>query len=403
MLSLDVPSVVPVVTDTTEESTNQSIASHAAQSPRKLPKFPKDDGFYAALKQKADVYFASTGKSRRGPLAMYAKAATILLWWAASYIALVFFCQSIWLAIPLALSLALAMTAVCFSIQHDGGHSAFSNKRWMNRLAASTLDMVGASSYLWHTKHAILHHTYVNIDKHDTDIDVGTLARFCYHQPRRWFHRFQHVYLWMLYGLMGIRWHLFADFKEIAVGKIGEHPIPRPKFWDMVIFYTGKAVSFTLLLALPMFFHSWWLVLLFYVGVVGMMGMIMSVVFQLAHCVGEADFPLPETESNRMDQTWSIHQIQTTVDFAQTSRIVTWYCGGLNFQIEHHLFPHISHVHYPALSKLVRETCEEHGINYMVHPTFMDGVRSHYRYLRDLGKYTHEADKNSSTAPTTAA
>jgi linoleoyl-CoA desaturase len=81
-----------------------------------------------------------------------------------------------------------------------------------------------------------------------------------------------------------------------------------------------------------------------------------------------------------------IHQIQTTANFATRSRLVTWFCGGLNFQIEHHLFPKMSHIHYPEVSKIVKATCQEYGIKYIEFPRVTAAMRSHWKLLYDLGR-----------------
>jgi linoleoyl-CoA desaturase len=317
---------------------------------------------------------------------MYLKTVVILAWCAVSYSLLVFVASTVWAAIPLAICFALGLGAIGFSIQHDGGHQAYSSRRWLNKLASYSLDLMGASSFLWHWKHHIFHHTYSNISGQDTDIELGAILRVSPHQPRLWFHRWQHLYLWPLYGLMSGRWHLYGDFKDYLTGHLGPHRIPRPRGWDAVVFWAGKLWSIGLLLALPMFFHSVWVVLLFYLLVTGVLGVIMSVVFQLAHCVEEADFPLPEPTTHRMENSWAVHQAQTTVDFARRSKILSWYLGGLNFQIEHHLFPHVCHMHYPALSKIVEATCREYGVRYSVHRSFLAGLASHFRWLRRMGE-----------------
>jgi len=358
----------------------------AAGSDRR-PKFPRDEvGFHAELQRRVAAYFARTGLSERDSWRMYLKSAVLLGWFAASYVLLVFFTNSLWLAVPLTVSMAAALTAIAFCIQHDGGHHAYSRFEWVNRLAAYTLDLVGASSYLWKWKHGVFHHTYSNIAGHDTDIDAGAFARLAPHQKRRWFHRWQHLYLWPLYGLTASNWHLWGDFKDVLKGRIGPHKIPRPRGWDLVGFLGGKALSVGFWLALPMFFHPWWLVLSFYLLATCVIGVGMTIVFQLAHCVGEAEFPVPEADTNRMAAAWAVHQIETTVDFARGSRVLTFLLGGLNFQIEHHLFPRVSHVHYPALSGIVEATCREYGIRYTVHPSFVGGIASHYRWLRRMGR-----------------
>jgi linoleoyl-CoA desaturase len=360
-------------------------ATSAASDRR--PKFPRDEvGFHTELQRRVAEYFTRTGLSERDSWRMYAKSAVLLAWFAASYIVLVFFATSLWAAIPLTVSMAAALTTIAFCIQHDGGHHAYSRFEWVNRLAAYTLDLVGASSYLWKWKHGVFHHTYTNIAGHDTDSDAGVFARLAPHQRRRWFHRWQHLYLWALYGLTASNWHLYGDFKDVTKGRIGPHKIPRPRGWDLVGFVGGKALSIGFWLVLPMFFHPWWLVLSFYLFATCVIGVGMTIVFQLAHCVGEAEFPLPEADTNRMAAAWAVLQIETTVDFGRNSRVLTFLLGGLNFQIEHHLFPRVCHVHYPALSRVVEQTCREYGVRYAVHPSFAGGILSHYRWLKRMGR-----------------
>jgi linoleoyl-CoA desaturase len=371
------------------QAPNQAPALGSAQSthPTGKLKFAKDSaGFLPELKRRVDDYFARTGKSRNDCWQMYLKSAVLLTWFAASYIALIFFTTSVWLAIPLAILFAFSIAAIGFGIQHDGGHSGYSRYRGINKLAAMTADLIGISSYLWYWKHAIFHHTYCNVQGHDTDIDVSGLARFSPHVKHRLIQRWQHVYLWLLYGLMASRWHLYGDFRDVAAGTIGPHKIARPKGWDLITFIGGKMISCAILIFFPMFFFQWWLVLIFYALVTGVIGVVLSVVFQLAHCVEEADFPLPEGDTLRIENAWAIHQVETTVDFARNSWLLSWLLGGLNFQIEHHLFPKICHIHYPALSKIVEQTCGEFGVKYQVHPTFWAGVVSHYRWLKRMGR-----------------
>lgn len=361
--------------------------SSTPDSKTHTPKFPPDAiGFHNELKKRVHDYFARTNRPEQGAFALYAKAVIILAWLSASYVALVFFADTWWQAIPAAVSLAVAMTAVGFAIQHDGGHGAFSRHPWVNKLAATALDLIGASSYLWRVKHGVLHHTYPNVDGHDTDLESNGIARLSPHQPQYWFHRWQHLYLWPLYGITASRWHLYGDFRDVITGTIGDHKIHRPKGWDLVIFLGGKAVSIGLLLVLPMFWHSWWVVVLFYLFVTGLIGVILTTVFQLAHCVGEAAFPLPHGDAQRMESAWAVHQVETTVNFARDNRFLTWYLGGLNYQIEHHLFPRVCHRHYPALSQIVESVCKEYGVRYTAQPTFLDGVRSHYRWLKEMGR-----------------
>jgi linoleoyl-CoA desaturase len=350
------------------------------------PTFPADDGFYAEVRRRVKGYFQQTGKSERDCFSMYLKTFIILAWMYASWALLVFSVDTLWLAIPLVISFSLAMSAIGFSIQHDGGHNAYSNRPWINRTAACALDLMGASSYLWKWKHNIIHHTYTNVSGIDTDIEIGSIVRVSPHQKRRWFHRWQHFYLFALYGITASRWHLYGDYKEVITGYMGPHKIPRPRGKDLAIFMAGKISSILVMLVIPMLIHPWWVVLLFYMIATAVMGIAMSIVFQLAHCVEEAEFPMPNPETSRLDQSWAIHQAETTVDFARGNWPLSWWLGGLNFQIEHHLFPQVCHVHYPAISKIVEETCNEYGVQYRAHRTFRAGLLSHYRWLREMGR-----------------
>jgi linoleoyl-CoA desaturase len=353
--------------------------------PDKRLKFGKNNEFQQELRRRVEAFFKSTGRRQRDCWQMYLKTAVLALSFAALYVGLVFFAHTWWEAVPLAIVLGLTAAAVAFNIQHDGGHEAYSNHPWINKIAAKSLDMLGGSSYLWRWKHGVFHHTYVNITGHDTDIDLGILGRLTPHQKLRSFHRWQFIYLWPLYGLITIKWQLFDDFRDVLTGHVGTHRVPRPKGRDLVVFLLGKLFFITMALGIPLLVHPVWKVLLFY-GISSLVtGVVLSVVFQLAHCVEDAEFPMPQGDTGEMENAWAIHQTETTVDFGRRSRIMAWLLGGLNFQIEHHLFPRICHVNYPAMSPVVEQTCQEFGVRYSEHKTFLEGLESHARWLRSMG------------------
>ena len=349
-------------------------------------KFGSGDRFHGELRRRIEQYFTSTGRRPRDCPQMYLKTAIILGWLAASYALLLIGAGTWWLAVPLAVSLGLAMAACGFNIQHDGGHQSYSERRWINRLAALTLDLLGGSSYVWARKHNVIHHSYSNIAGHDNDINIGVFGRLAPQQKRLRFHRLQHVYLWLLYGFLPIKWQLYDDFRDVITGRIEGRRFARPVGWDLVTFVGGKVVFFTLAFVIPLLMYSPWIVLLCYVGASCVQGLALSVVFQLAHCVEEAAFPLPRADTGRIEAAWAVHQVQTTVDFAPGNRWLSWFIGGLNFQIEHHLFPRLCHVHYRALSDVVQQTCREMGLKYTAHQTFFSALASHFRWLRQMGR-----------------
>jgi len=358
--------------------------TNAADSGRTL-KFGTNSAFQLELRRRVDEYFRTTGRRERDCWQMYLKTAIILACLAVSYLLLVFAAQAWWQGVPLAVLLGFAAAGIGFNVQHDGGHHAYSDYRSVNKLMAMMLDLMGGSSYFWHWKHVVFHHTYVNVTGHDTDINLGILARVTPHQTRLAFHRWQHLYLWPLYGLLAIKWQFVDDFRRLITGRIGSHRVRRPTGWDLVLLVGGKATFLAWAFGVPLLFHPVTAVLVYY-GVAAMvLGTALSVVFQVAHCVEQAAFPLPFAGTERIEQAWAIHQAETTVDFARPSRVVAWLLGGLNFQIEHHLFPRISHVNYPAISKLVEQTCRDFGVTYTEHRSFREGMASHFRWLRRMG------------------
>lgn len=348
-------------------------------------KFARGDGFQKVLKARVDEYFKANSISPRDNTRMYIKTAVILAWISGSYALLVFGGLPLWASLLLAVSLGLACAAGGFNIQHDGGHRGYSNNKVVNKVMASTLDLLGGSSWVWNVKHNHMHHIYANIEGYDDDVNVGLLGRLDPHQPRLWVHRFQHIYLWFLYGFLTIKWQVLDDFVNIGLGRLGSHKLPRPKGIDLFIFLGGKVFFFTFALVIPMYFHPVLTVLGFYFIISMIQGIVMAVVFQCAHCLEEAAFPLPDAD-NRIDDEWAVHQLRTTVDFARKDPILCWYLGGLNLQAVHHLFPQICHIHYPQISDIIEKTCAEYGFPYMSHKTFRAAIRSHYRLLRKLGR-----------------
>jgi linoleoyl-CoA desaturase len=348
-------------------------------------KFGSEDPFYRVLRSRVNEYFQHTGRSQRDCPRMYLKTALVLGWFAASYALLVFCVTTWWMAAPLAISLALSMAAIGFNIQHDGSHGAYSKHPWINKMMALTLDLLGGSSYGWACKHNIVHHTYSNITGHDDDIEIGILGRLSPHQKHYRFHRWQHIYLWPLYGFVAIKWHFYDDFRDVIKGRFGACRYARPKGWDLVTFIGGKAAFFSLAIGIPLMLHPVWVVLGGYLVVSFVEGIALSLVFQLPHCAEQAAFPLPQADTGRMETPWAVHQVQTTVNYARGNRLLSWYVGGLNFQIEHHLFPRICHVNYAAIAPLVEQTCREFGVDYQANETFRSAIASHFRWLRRMG------------------
>lgn len=330
-------------------------------------------------------YFTDTGRSPHGDWRMYLKTALMLAWFGGSYAVLVFVAATWWQGALAATSLAFAIAGIGFSIQHDANHGAYSRNRVVNRVLERTLDMLGASSYVWRWKHNVFHHTYTNVAGADHDIELSPFARLAPAQRRRTLHRYQHLYMWALYGFTVYHMHFVEDFVNLKRGRVGLHAFPRPRGVRLVELFASKAFVLGWSVGIPLLVHSWWVVLAFYAALWFAVGVLLGVVFQVAHCHDEAPFPQPDPDTHRVDNAWSVHQVETTANFAPRNRLINWYVGGLNFQIEHHLFPKICHVHYPRLAGIVREVCAEFGVRYTCFPSFASAVASHGRLLRRMG------------------
>jgi linoleoyl-CoA desaturase len=366
--------------------------SAESPSPRAAPpgirrlEFGQDPGFYKELTRRVDEYFATPGRRRRDCWQMYLKTVILLSCFVASYVLLVFVARTLWQGLLLTALLGLATAAIGFNIQHDGGHQAYSERRWVNRLMAWTMDLIGGSSYRWHWKHAVIHHMYVNIAGYDGDLNMGPLGRLAPNEKRSWFHRWQHLYLWPIYGLIAVKMQLVDDFRFVITGALDQHRVPRPTKGALVTFLVGRAVFFTWAFVIPLLFHPIGVVLFFYFVGSLVLGTAMVLVFIIPHLVADADFPLPRADTGKMETAWAMHQARVTVDFARDSRVLTWLLGGLNYHKEHHLFPLICHVNYPGMSKVVETTCVEFGVPYKSYRSFRAGIAAHYRWLRRMGQ-----------------
>jgi linoleoyl-CoA desaturase len=341
--------------------------------------------FSVELRERVEAYFSSRNLSKRDVPAMYRKTFVIFAWCGLSYAGLLA-ASAAWQGIVLSISLGLAMAAIGFNIMHDGSHSAYSRRPWVNELMARSLDLLGGSAYFWRFKHLIAHHTYTNISGQDDDLALAKLGRLSPHAPWRRLFRFQHIYVWALYALLALEWQTTGEFRSLISGRrVGMTAVPFPGRREHLLFWVGKVIFFGLAFAVPLLLHPWRHVLACYAIAAVTLGFVLAVVFQLAHCVEEAHFEQPTVDDAVVNKEWAVHQAEATVDFAPHNRMVTWYVGGLNYQIEHHLFPGICHMHYPALAPVVEAVCRKYGVRHFSHPTLGAAVRSHMRWLRKMG------------------
>lgn len=351
------------------------------------PQFPPHSDLRQELTARVDDYFAREGIDPRGGGRMLAKTAWLGLWIVGSYLLLLLVANSWWTAVPLAISLGLGLAGAGFCVMHDGGHGAYSRKKWVNSLMARTLDLMGGSSYFWNQKHNVVHHSFTNVDGIDDDIDSRPFVRMGPTQPRYWFHRWQHWYVLPLVGLFFIpKWGFIDDFVSWIRGKLGSHAIPRPGFSDGLVLLLGKASLVTWSLVIPLLLHPVLPVLVCYLVMAATWGITLALVFQLAHAVEGTAFEALPPPGQRLQRSFFEHQLATTANFSPRSRVLTWYTGGLNYQVEHHLFPKICHLHYPAIAPIVREVCRERGLPYHSNDTLWQALQAHLRFMVRMGR-----------------
>ncbi len=342
--------------------------------------------FYKDLKTRVHHYFEERKISTHGDSRNLVKTIILLTAFLSTYIILAFHLLPGAWALLLCVVLGITTALIGFNIMHDGAHGSLSKSHVVNRLAALTLNMLGASSFLWNIKHNIIHHTFTNVDHVDDDILNEPFFRMTESQTRRSIHRYQHLYFPFAYGLMYMFWIFVLDFKKYFSRRIADHGDIKIGFKDHFGFWLTKALYIFFYLAVPLYFYSLPALLLGYAIFAVTTGLITSVVFQLAHTVEETSFITPPPDSVPIESDWATHQVRTTANFATRSKLVTWLTGGLNHQVEHHLFPKISHVHYPELSLIVRDVCKEYGLPYHEQVTFRKAVVSHIRFLYKLGR-----------------
>ncbi|MAQ76311.1 MAG: acyl-CoA desaturase [Aquimarina sp.] len=344
--------------------------------------------FFRTLNKRVNQYFKENNIKRTGNWRLHLKTIIMFSMFLTPYFLILTLNISQWWMLLLTVVMGFGMAGVGMNVMHDGNHGSYSSKKWLNKLMGSSMYILAGNVYNWQVQHNVLHHTYTNIHGHDEDLDAGRIIRFSKHAKWRRFHKFQHYYSIFLYGLLTFNWALTTDFKQTKrylAKKLSYGKLPSPaKQWSTVVI--TKLIYVAVWIVIPMFILSisWWKILIGFFVMHYVAGLILSIVFQLAHIVEDTEMPLPDQTGN-MKNTWAIHQLFTTVNFSTKNRIVNWFTGGLNHQVEHHIFPHISHIHYNKISKIVKQTAMEFNLPYNEYKTTREAIAAHFRHLKEMG------------------
>lgn len=347
----------------------------------------KSKPFYQTIKAGVDQYFAGKKIKPTGNWKLYSKSIILISSAVAIYVSLLLFTIPIAISIVLWCLLGLLLASIGFNVMHDACHGSYSSKKWINNIMGLTLNALGGNAFIWKFKHNIIHHTYTNVDGVDDDINRSPIMRMCASQKWMPAHRFQHIYVLPVYAISSLAWVLMLDFDKYFKRKIVNTPLQKMDRREHFIFWISKVLYVMFYILIPALVLGWVPWLIGFVSMHAIMGITLAIVFQLAHVVEDTAFEhVGANDQLQIENEWAIHQVVTTANFARRNKIISWLTGGLNFQVEHHLFPRISHVHYPAISAIVQRACQQYNIAYNEFPTMSKAVVSHFKTMRQLGR-----------------
>jgi len=356
--------------------------------------------FFPTVRKRVDAYFKENNIPKHANGEMYFKTVFFVGIALALYALILSGQFSAWQMFGLAGLLGAFQAFIGFNVTHDAIHGAYSTNKWLNKGLGLLFNVIGGNAYVWSITHNVVHHTYTNIPHHDEDLEVAPgLVRLSPEEKLTKIMRYQHLYAFPLYGLASLSWVLRKDYLKFFKSKIGQTDNtnhPSVEYFNLFFF---KAIHYVLFIVIPLVILpiTWWQFVIGFLFMHLIFGMVLGLVFQLAHVVEHLSFPMPDEETYSLDDAWADHQMRTTANFARKSRLANFLCGGLNFQIEHHLFPNICHVHYFKISNIVRETALEFDLPYTENETYWSALMSHYRMLKRFGEESWiDIEKNNS-------
>lgn len=350
----------------------------------------KERQFFQTIHARVDQYFKTNHLHKSGGWQVWVKAVVVFSIYFVPYaLMLTGVIENIWLQLASWLMMGFGMAFIGLSVMHDANHGAYSKNKTVNNIMSFSLNILGGHYKNWQVQHNTLHHTFTNIEGHDEDIAPLGFLRFSPHAPLKKVHKYQFIYAWFFYGLMTLMWTMTKDFNQLkryrdkGLLKSAKANYNR----QLIILIASKIVYYAYVVALPIIFmpNPWWHIVIFALLMHFVAGLLLALVFQPAHVVEETVFPLPDA-TGHMENDWAVHQLFTTANFAPRNRVLSWFIGGLNYQVEHHLFPAISHVHYRKIAPIVQQTAKEFNYPYHSYRTFYGAIASHARMLVRFGK-----------------
>jgi linoleoyl-CoA desaturase len=351
------------------------------------------DSFHETVIARVTSYFKKHNISPYANTTMWIKTIVMLMLYFVPYCLMVtgLGAGNPWIFFGLWVLMAGGMIGIGTSVMHDAHHGTYSPNKRINKFIGFILEVIGGYAVTWKIQHNQLHHTYTNIAGLDEDLDAIKFLRFSPRQPRYWFHKYQHYYVWFFYMLMTLFWMTAKDYLQVIRYKqhdlLTKHGVSLAQAIFRISLF--KIFYYAYIIVLPVLYSGmpWYYVVFGFLLMHFTAGIILSCIFQPSHIVEASAFSLPiEGDERKMEESWAVHEVENTTDFAPRSKFLTWFIGGLNFQIEHHLFTGICHVHYPKLASIVRSTAKDFGIPYHVEKTYWQALKGHVRMLKKLGR-----------------
>ena len=346
----------------------------------------RNNAFYNTLKTEVENYFNKRSLKKTGNWKLFLKTCILVPLAIILYLILMIFHWPVTAIVLFGGLLGFVHACIGFNVMHDANHGSYSEHKWVNEMWGLTMNALGSNAFIWKQKHNVIHHTYPNVDGMDDDIAKSPVIRQCATQKWIPIHRIQHLYLPLIYSLSSILWTYFTDFLKYFNKKVYTTPMNKMDAKEHIIFWGSKLLYTGFYILLPIFIKGWFFWLLFFISLHCMLGLTLAIVFQLAHVVEHTVFESASVDPKIIESEWAVYQVKSTANFATKNKVISWLTGGFNFQIEHHLFPRVSHIHYPALSKIVKKICGQYNVPYHDFPTMWSAVVSHFRFMKQLGK-----------------
>ncbi len=315
------------------------------------------------------------------------KSIALLLAYFVAYACILVFGNSIVLLFAFYILLGWTTIVLFINAFHDAAHGAVFKTRKQNLWFTYVLELFGSNSYIWAKRHLLLHHPYPNVQNWDTDIKQSDIVHLFPNSPFLKIHRYQHIYMWLIYPLYTLNWLFIRDFKDFFGTKDNYLKriliIPKAEY---VKLFAAKLFNIFYLVVIPSLIltHAWYVVLLAWFVMHISASMLGVIALISTHVDEEAEFPMPP-EDGKMSTTWAMHQLTVTKDFSADSKLANFLFGGFTHHVAHHLFPGVAHTYYPKITPIIRRYAKEYHLPYTCYPAYK-AIQSHYFLLKKSGK-----------------